>query len=129
LAQLSCVLSGGSLYQDVNNHLVNHSISLIDDGTVFDVTSSHHQMMDPFSLNEEDYDLLAVSTEAESTYYTKCYTQPGIQVKGIPAEPEIVYFKKTKALAIQCHPEWMVYDEDYEFLDYLNDIIWDLFFV
>lgn len=43
------VMSGGKMYQDVNNHGIGgtHAAVLVETGEVFKVTSTHHQMMRP----------------------------------------------------------------------------------
>ncbi len=105
-AQLACVFSGGELIQHVTGHHTHHEIKTYDNFTL-NVTSSHHQMMFPYYLEAEDYDLLAWCESPLSTVYqpaNKGHCQD--MEKQIYSEPEIVYFSKTKALAIQSHPEW-----------------------
>lgn len=108
-AQLLCALAGGSLAQHVNNHNQEHKITVRDgfEGNTLEMetSSAHHQMMNPWNLPKEDYDLLGWSSRRLSTVYFA-------EVSGIPEmndypEPEIIYFRKLHALAIQGHPEWM----------------------
>lgn len=107
-AQLACALAGGKLYQDVDNHHGDHEI-VTEAGAEYITSSIHHQMMDLRGLPQEDYKLIA---------WTKGMRAP--QVKG-EIEPEIVYFPKIKALAIQGHPEFMSKDDP--FVGYCRDLV------
>jgi gamma-glutamyl-gamma-aminobutyrate hydrolase PuuD len=98
-SQLGCVLSGGKLVQHMN-HPYMHKVST-PEGKDYEVTSTHHQMQYPFNLNEKDYEIKAYCKITGSTY-----------AEGVPAgmekppvDPEIVFYNKTKILAIQGHPE------------------------
>ena len=113
-AQLGCVLSGGKLIQDINNHNQYHSITL-HDGREMVVSSDHHQMMFPQGTNHK---MLAWSTELSSCYHgidkdNKQYDHklPLIGFNNTKRkfvqEPEVVFFPDTKFLAHQPHPEWM----------------------
>lgn len=93
----------GFLIQDVSNHTRNHDIEIYDTGEIFTVTSTHHQMMYPF--NVPGYQLIAFSSPRISREY---FTGNGrLQGGGPNYEPEIVFYKKSKALACQMHPEMM----------------------
>ena len=98
-AQLMCALSGGSLVQHVNGHHGNHFIKTYDDQTIR-TNSIHHQMM---NLVGTEYEMIAWSEEKQSDKY---YGE-NEQELHIPIEPEIVFFPKTNALAIQGHPEYL----------------------
>lgn len=104
-AQFLTVLSGGKLVQHVDNHALchTHKITFYDTHAIFPITSTHHQMMYPYSMEEEDYDVLAVSSVNLSSMYLG---EPG-QVYNMKEEPEIVYYPKTRSLGIQGHPEQM----------------------
>src|SRR5699024_1133694 len=77
-AQLLTALSGGKIIQHVSKHeetshtchcFVEENMtkeSVIDS---FSMNSNHHQMMNPFMLNNEDYDLIAWSKRFLSTTY------------------------------------------------------------
>lgn len=102
-AQLSCVLSGGVLYQDVSGHGSTHNIQF-EDGSVMPMTSTHHQMMLPFGTKHE---LIAWANEIQSHKYTMDrYAKEAKQYPIPEKEPEIVYFPETRALAVQGHPEY-----------------------
>lgn len=63
-AQLLTALSGGKLFQHVTGHgggSGGHEITT-SDNRKFRITSCHHQMMNPYGLPKEDYNLLAWST-------------------------------------------------------------------
>lgn len=98
-AQFLCAFSGGKLIQHVNNHHSMHDVTT-SEGEIFTTSSCHHQMMYPYDV---DHFMLAVSTENRSSIYE------GGEEEIIPMieEPEVVYFPKTRGLAIQGHPEWL----------------------
>jgi putative glutamine amidotransferase len=98
-SQLLCAMSGGTLIQHVSDHGRNHSV-LDYKERVYQVTSSHHQMMNPAGTNHQ---ILAKSLANISKHY---YIGGNKQVP-MKVEPEVVWFPETKALAIQYHPEWM----------------------
>lgn len=118
-SQLATVMAGGKLIQHVNNHAIGetHQIKTHDD-VVMDATSTHHQMMYPFNIEKDNYDLLAWSNKHLSDVYFKngalVYERPEV-------EPEVVYYNKIKALAIQPHPEYM--DRNSEIVIWLNKLI------
>lgn len=120
-AQLLTALSGGKLFQHVNGHsggTGGHDITTTDDRTMR-ITSCHHQMMNPYNLPKEDYELLAWSTINLSSVY-----HIGTGLAEVPEhfkEPEIVYYPKTRALCIQGHPEWM--PKDQPVIAYINELI------
>lgn len=98
-AQFLHVMNGGILIQDVTGHAgPNHEVSL-KNGQSFVVTSTHHQMMDP----DTDGSVLAWSSPISSHY-----SFGDMEIDNIgPQEPEAIFYKKTKCLCIQWHPEYM----------------------
>lgn len=113
-AQMITAYNGGKLIQDVTGHFGDHSITF-QDGRVCQVTSCHHQMCYPFNLPKEDYNILAWSTDNLSDhYYSDGLENP-------PCEPEVIWYPKTKMLAIQGHPEWM--NSNNMFIEIINEII------
>lgn len=104
-AQFLTVMSGGKLIQHVENHAIGfgHPIIFKKDNSISVITSTHHQMMYPFEMDKNDYDIIASSSENRSEIYLGA---PGI-VYSVSEEPEIVFYPKTKSLAIQGHPEQM----------------------
>jgi gamma-glutamyl-gamma-aminobutyrate hydrolase PuuD len=107
--QFLTVMNGGKLIQDVTGHCgYDHDI-LWDDGEITETTTVHHQMCYPYDLPEEDYRVLAVSHNHKSKHYLDGWDNP---VANVPAEPEVIYYPKTKSLGVQGHPE-MYWRRDY----------------
>ncbi len=106
-AQFLTVMNGGRLVQDVTNHAINgyHIIKTID-GKRFAVNSTHHQMMYPFDLKEEQYKIIAHSEPPISGHYLNGKNNTLVLHEKF-VEPEIVYYPMTRCLCIQCHPEQM----------------------
>ena len=102
--QLLTILSGGKLIQHVEGHCRDHSM-VLNNSLKYNITSSHHQMLYPFDLNEKDYELIAYSEYFQSNTYLNGDNEE-IELSNNFLEPEIVYYKKTNALCIQGHPEW-----------------------
>jgi putative glutamine amidotransferase len=102
-AQLICAMSGGSLYQHVNNHNGGSHTMTTKEGTVLEVSSAHHQMMNPFGTKHE---VLAWATEVLSNVHIV----QNEEVVKVDVEPEAIYFHDTNALALQYHPEFMSMD-------------------
>lgn len=104
-SQFTTVMSGGKLVQDVNNHGIHntHDILFPDTNEILDITSTHHQMMNPFGMKEDEFIIIAESHPKRSTSY-----QNGDEKEiEMACEPEIVFYPKTNVLAIQGHPEYM----------------------
>jgi len=110
-AQFLTVANGAKLIQDVKNHAIGktHSMNItVEKWDMYDykyeITSTHHQMMNPFCLNKEAFQLIAFSTCFLSPSYLNGLNSE-IKLKDDFLEPEIVFYKKSKSLAIQGHPE------------------------
>lgn len=102
-AQLLCAFAGGKLIQNVQGHHGDHGITC-HTGEVFNVSSSHHQMLYPYDVPHE---MLAWSSKKRSMVYQgvskeifKNMNTPSFE------EPEVVYFPEINGFGIQCHPEW-----------------------
>lgn len=119
-AQMICGVAGGKLVQHVVGHGgANHAMEILlgrDRGSYFTINSLHHQMMMPFNLPKSDYDLIAKSRYALSNTYENTSVEDQYDMS---MEPEVIYFKKINAYAIQCHPE-MMSRVDSNYLDVLN---------
>lgn len=99
-AQLGCALSGGSLYQHLDDgHHQTHAVTT-KDGHEFKTSSCHHQALNLSSVPEDEYELLAWDKDRETRVHTDKDTFDIVI-------PEVVHFKKTNFFAIQGHPEWM----------------------
>lgn len=113
--QLLNVLSGGSMYQDVDNHTNDHVIKdLITETEVF-ATSTHHQMMRP----SETAVVVATAQEATDKVYMNEHGTPVKAVKP-EADVEVCYYPTTRALCFQPHPEYRHQDE---LADYFFELI------
>jgi GMP synthase-like glutamine amidotransferase len=97
-AQFLCAMSGGKLVQDVTGHGGDHTLNSFN-GLMMPITSTHHQMMYPWDV---PHDLIAWTANKSQRYIHDIpnYTQPD-------KDPEIVFFPRTGAFAVQGHPEWM----------------------
>ena len=122
-SQFLCVMNGGVLVQDVDNHGLFGTHPIITaKNEIYEITSTHHQMQYPFNLPDKDYDLIAVSDRRSSVYL-------GIENNEIDAllkhgEPEVVLYHKEncpKCLAIQGHPEMM--RENAPVVEWINTLI------
>jgi hypothetical protein len=96
---MGCIGSGGTLIQNVTGHNSPHMMETWDRKKM--VTSSvHHQMMYP---GDVEHDLLAWSLPRLSRRYAYAGPEKIMSV----VEPEIIWFPKTKCLAVQGHPEYL----------------------
>lgn len=95
------VMSGGAMYQDVDSHAI-HNRHLCHD-IITDrehlVTSTHHQMMKPGKGGE----IIAIAGEAENL--VDYDGEKFITIEGHD-DIEVVYYKDTKSLCYQPHPEF-----------------------
>lgn len=104
-SQFLCVMNGGILVQNVNNHATmgTHPITGRRTGSIYEITSTHHQMQYPFLLPKEDYEILYHSGNRSDFYEGDGINYP-------PCDPEIVLYTRPglpRCLAIQGHPEMM----------------------
>lgn len=107
-AQLLCAMSGGKLVQHLSHSNMYHPIRLWD-GTAIDTNSLHHQLMYPFNLPKQEYELLGWAEGLSHIHLNgddKLINMP-TDNQNWAIEPELIYFKKTKCLCIQGHPEMM----------------------
>lgn len=112
-AQLVCALAGGRLIQHVNGHGGGHMMDTTE-GTKVRTTSVHHQMMYPFDVEHE---LLAWAAPNRSDVYIIGNDETDPEMEG-KVEPEVVWFPKIKALAIQGHPEFVSNPDTDPFVQY-----------
>jgi len=117
-SQFACVMSGGRLVQHQENNNFYHDISTFD-GKTLSITSTHHQAQYPWNLPEDDYKIIGW-TQGLSRMH-----EDG-EGKELPEaankECEIVYYKKTRALGIQGHPE-MMFDPNHPTIKWLRSIL------
>lgn len=102
--QYLCVQAGGSLVQHITNHAIGgtHPITT-QSGEVIKVTSTHHQMMNPYSVPH----VLVAWAEALSTCYRNGNDEEVWDEGEDIVEPDVVFFPEINALSIQYHPEYM----------------------
>ena len=118
-AQLVCAKAGGTLIQHVEGHGNSHLVTT-DSGELFNVTSSHHQMMYPY---EVEHELLAWTHYAKSRRYEGAGGCDLSSLMKDKKEAEIVLFPRIRALAIQGHPEWVQTPESSRFVSFCNNSI------
>lgn len=119
-AQLACALSGGKLIQHVTGHAGTHPITT-DDGRELLTSSVHHQMMYPWDV-KDGFKVVAWSSNRRSSRYETGEGEEAIsEHAGEMVEPEIVWFERTKSLAIQGHPEFM--QPGCEFVRYVMGLV------
>lgn len=114
-AQFLNVMNGGGLIQHVTGHAL-HGTHTISTRTGIDilVTSTHHQML---RLPDSGARLLAWANGLSDRYLSdsEFIHDPncGIIVGSHKyREPEVVWYKKTKSLCVQYHPEYMSRDSE-----------------
>ncbi len=105
-AQLLNCLNGGTLWQHVNHHGVDHSMVDLTTGHIYETTSTHHQMMRP---NIEAGKIIAVANESTNKFADRDVLN-GIHLdkdiaKG--TDIEIVWYPETRTLCVQGHPEYV----------------------
>lgn len=103
-SQFLTAMNGGTVIRHCDNHTKYHWIRTSCKKDIW-VSSTHHQMMNPFRLPKNRYKLLAWASPRLSTEYLNGWNQNIIDK--MPCEPEIVWYPKTKCLCIQGHPEYM----------------------
>lgn len=114
-AQFLNVMSGGSLWQDVDNHALmgTHEVEYNDPivGAVggllvrrYNVTSTHHQMMKPHPFAQ----VWGLCSFSRCTYKDSGVDRKRMVLMANPgADPEIVWIKQSNSLCFQPHPEFM----------------------
>jgi hypothetical protein len=117
-------MNGGKLVQHCTGHAMfaTHSIISKLNNTVYEITSTHHQMQYPYNLDNSEYTIIANSAGNRSI----SYEGDSIDAKLIAmyGEPEIVLYHKEnmpRCLAIQGHPEYM--RKESPIVKYLNFLI------
>ena len=103
-SQFLTVMSGGKLIQHVENHGRDHTIQVENKGR-YNMTSTHHQMMYPFKMNKNEYELIGYSEFFRSKTYLNGNNEEIETTKDF-LEAEIVYYPNTNSLCIQGHPEY-----------------------
>lgn len=104
-SQFLCAVNGGILVQHCSGHALSSTHEIINrGGNVYEITSTHHQMQYPFTLPEDQFDIIYWSEYRLSS----SYEGDKIDTTKIVVEPEIVLYTvpgKPRSLAVQGHPE------------------------
>lgn len=122
--QLLCALNGGLLIQDVDNHGIWGTHGITNGEEEYEITSLHHQMAYPWTINPDYYKILYWSSHQRSTHYSG----DKIERDKIICEPEIIQFNvpgNPVCLGVQGHPEMM--DPNCATVRMINDLVKDLF--
>lgn len=93
------VMSGGAMYQDVENHTRSHDMLILDADKVITVTSTHHQMMKP---GPEAF-ILATAVEGGKREY---YDKRNLISEVSKEDYEVLYYPSTGCVCFQPHPEY-----------------------
>lgn len=125
--QLLNVLSGGSMWQDVNNHLGNHTlINLLpiparrDMGDEIRVSSTHHQMM----IAGEGGEVIAIAMD-DKKMHGRATAYSSAKDKDFPDfDTEVVWYETTKSLCYQPHPEHFNQEENTKYFFDLLDFFY-----
>ena len=121
-SQFVTVMNGGLLVQNVDSHALRSTHAITDGSKIYQITSTHHQMMYPFNL-ESGYDILFISYGNSSNIYEGDKIDFDIICN---IEPEIVLYTRKdlpKCLAVQGHPEMI---PDSQVTKMINNLINDL---
>lgn len=110
-AQFLTVMNNGELIQDINGHTLGgtHPIVVRQKGkasTTVNASSTHHQMMYPFNLPEDEYVIIGSTPKPLSDKYETMGSDGRVEDWKVPVEPEIVFYPYTDCLCIQGHPEF-----------------------
>lgn len=115
------VMSGGSMWQDVNKHTTPHEAKDTRTGQLVVVTSTHHQMMIPGEAGEVILDCKI------STFKVGCKNVPThIVLANTDSQDErdieAVYYRKFNTFCFQPHPEFeRCPDLAKAYMDYLTE--------
>ena len=129
-SQFLTVMNGGKLVQDIRGHGIGGTHPLIsktrtEEGFSYryidGVTSTHHQMMYPYGLPVDAYEVLATAHSFDGSQGLP----QGVTEDDLEDTVEAVYYPQTQCLCVQFHPEYMPQDSEgfqyYQSL--LNDYI------
>lgn len=116
-AQLLCVNNGDKLIQHTTGHNARIHNILTRDDKIVEVNGDHHQMM---KCNKGE--LIAWAVDVSNTYEDGNSRQdPYFDRNGYILEPEAAWYKESKSLCIQWHPEWSLKGSDSR--NYFNQLV------
>lgn len=102
-AFIACALAGGGLLQNVSNHNEVGLKEAMIEGEPFLIPSTHTELMHPYNLPKEDYEVLAYSLE-KSTRYEGKYAKDAIINKNYK-EAEFILFKSFEKPVLAFTPD------------------------
>lgn len=96
------VMSGGAMYQHVDNHAIHGTHEAVDPftGETYQVTSTHHQMMETGEWGD-------VFLVAENLATFKENGEQGNQRNAGESDIEGVFYSRTNSMCFQPHPEYV----------------------
>lgn len=106
--QLINVLYGGILVQDVNDHALGYTHEMHNSSYTYEITSLHHQMVYPWTIDKDKFDILYWTNPRSCGYYAGFDINKDYFYEY--GEPEVVLYHSDDlptALGIQGHPEMM----------------------
>lgn len=114
-----CALNGGNIVQDCTGHAIGSTHGITNGEITLQITSTHHQMQDPYGIDPKYYKVLFWAEMSLSGHYYGA----GVHASQLEyKEPEIVEYHvpgKPKCLAIQGHPEMIPGTQTAKYLDKL----------
>lgn len=93
------VMSGGSMYQHVEEHTRSHLLTDVETGETVYVSSTHHQMIKP---SPKAVLVATAALQGERQWYEGQVFYKDISKEDI----EVVFYPETKCLCFQPHPEF-----------------------
>lgn len=106
-AQFLCAMAGGKLVQHLDSHGGFPHNMRLNDGSVIEVNSLHHQAMLPKCSDGKISDVEHVLLGWSDPPLSKRYIGENDELIDTPVEYEVVYFPQIKSLCFQYHPEMM----------------------
>ena len=101
-AHIVAAMNGCSLIQEIDRHYSTSHAITTSGSNVYKIKSNHSQMMYPFDLKAEEYDIVAWARNVSTKFVMQKFGQNTNLAKStVTVEPEILYFNKTHSLAIQ----------------------------
>lgn len=103
-AQFLNVMNGGTLYQDVTNHVGDHDVYDIRARKTFKASSVHHQLVVRNTLG-------GMTVLADASRQSKKYGETIQEIEGTGLDVEAFFYRDTCSLGVQGHPEYRGYPD------------------
>lgn len=120
--QLINALLGGSMWQDVDNHMGDHTVEDSFYNFKYKSNSIHHQQIIP---NRHCY-VLGFAKQATRKEKMTVNGHLDKFKPSVPYDPEVAYWEKSNCFGVQWHPEYPCRsqsDLDEIYIHYLNDVL------